>query len=171
MLDADHFRRHLQLQNLFDISIQMKKKIRNCFHFFFFFFQIKAWAFNFSKSCRLERGCVVECLDLREQVLHPHSGNSKHCFHFNSVRWKSLNTFETTALTTMIHILLWPLPEHSESIKFYFIFSLLLLLFGNQNCCMSAQGDGRVTIPGRVHEMGKCDTEGHGLVGIIGMEW
>lgn len=99
-----------------------------------FFFQIKAWAFNFSKSYRLERECVIECLDLREQVLHPHSGNSKHCFHFNSAGWKSLNTVETIALTTGVHILLWPLPEHSESIKFDFIFPYYYLVTWSAVC-------------------------------------
>ena len=32
----------------------------------------------------------------------------------------------------------------------------------------AAQGSGGVTIPGGVHEKGRCGTEGHGVVGNIG---
>ena len=36
----------------------------------------------------------------------------------------------------------------------------------------AAQGGGGVSIPGGVQEMCRCDTEGHGLVGTVGMgQW
>ncbi len=33
------------------------------------------------------------------------------------------------------------------------------------------QRGGRLTVPGGVHEMKNCGTEGHGLVGNIGGRW
>lgn len=33
------------------------------------------------------------------------------------------------------------------------------------------QRGGRLTVPGGVHEMQNCGTEGHGLVGNIGGRW
>lgn len=35
----------------------------------------------------------------------------------------------------------------------------------------AAWGHGGVTVPRDIHEKGSCGTDGHGLVGVVGLGW
>ena len=46
-----------------------------------------------------------------------------------------------------------------------------LLRKSDNALAQAAQGSGGVTIPGGVQETWGCGTEGHGLVGMVGVGW